>query len=324
VESLIFLSIFGTSVLMLLFLLFDFCFSSSVRYYTKKSTRYDKKEKYKIFEVPFSDVKNRFNRQDVELYINKSNEINAFAVGSLRKNIIVLTTGLINHYYDKLKDKDTFLLSIEGIIGHEMSHIVNRDYFTALLMLVNERALAFISKLVLLFFNIFIRIISIIPTVGYYIGYGISSVYKIFDSVISFFFKHVMMKIYKFIQLQISKSIEYRADEQGAKVVGGQNMADALSLLGESGFFTIFSSHPSTKNRINNVKSIEISENMVKPVFGSGITFLLSFIIIIFTSYSTLKLANIPSLVSDYNSLLNYFVSKYVFIMGKIAIYFNM
>lgn len=66
-----------------------------------------------------------------------------------------------------------------------------------------------------------------------------------------------MMKIYNFIKLQISKEIEYRADNQGAKVVGGENMSYALSLLGDSGYFTLFSSHPATRNRVKKTKSVE-------------------------------------------------------------------
>lgn len=322
-KSLIFLSISATSFLMLLFLLFDFCFSSSVRFYKKRSIKYDKNNNYKIFERIFDNIKKKFNKKNVQLYISNSNEVNAFAVGSLRQNIIVLTTGLIDSYSSRIKNNNQFLLSIEGIIGHEMSHIINKDYFTALLLIVNERAVNFISKIIFIFFNFLIRIINLIPLIGNYISNIILILYKILNFLISFFYKKIMINIYKFIQLQISKNIEYRADKQGAKAIGGKNMAYTLSLLGESGYFTIFSSHPATKNRVEKVKNIELSEKKISSVFISNIIFLLSFILIIYIIYYTFKLAKVDLLIQDFNNMKMFFVNKYILLKSHIIMFLN-
>ncbi len=320
--SVILLLISGTSFLMLLFLLFDFLFSSSVNFYKKTSTLASKSKDYLIFDRIFDDVKNKFNKNDVKLYISNSGEINAFAVGSLRANIIVLTTGILNSYSKKIEDNEKFLLSIKGIMGHEMSHIINKDYFTALLLIVNQRAVNFISKLVFLFFNIFIRIISILPIVGTFLSNIIINVYNIINLLINFFYQKIMIKVYNFINLQISKKIEYRADNQGAKVVGGENMAYALSLLGSSGFFTLFSSHPATKSRVKKVKNVEKSE-VIKAVLGSDFAFLLSFALIIYTIIITYKAANVDNLIADINKTHSFFLNKFFMIKNYIFIFMN-
>ncbi len=323
IESLIFLSISSTTALMLLFLFFDFCFSSSVRYYAKRSVLATKDDKYNDISEAFEKVKLKFNRQDIKLYINDSNEVNAYAVGSLRKNIIVITTALLNLYRSETENREQFLKYIEGIMGHEISHIINKDYFTALLLIINERANNFVSGIIQIIFTIFVRIICIIPVIGNYISIAIDSLYNFLDFIINFFYKFVILNIYKFIQLQISKSIEYRADSQGAEVVGGIEMSKALSLLGDSGYFSIFSSHPSTKSRMNNVADIDETSNTIKPVYGVNLTFLLSFFILIGTCFWSYKLAKVDALIRDYYNITMFFKNKFIVLKTKLILMKN-
>lgn len=323
IESLIFLSISSTTALMLLFLFFDFCFSSSVRYYAKRSVLATKDDKYNDISEAFEKVKLKFNRQDIKLYINDSNEVNAYAVGSLRKNIIVITTALLNLYRSETENREQFLKYIEGIMGHEISHIINKDYFTALLLIINERANNFVSGIIQIIFTIFVRIICIIPVIGNYISIAIDSLYNFLDFIINFFYKFVILNIYKFIQLQISKSIEYRADSQGAEVVGGIEMSKALSLLGDSGYFSIFSSHPSTKSRMNNVVDIDETSNTIKPVYGVNLTFLLSFFILIGVCFWSYKLAKVDALIRDYYNITMFFKNKFIVLKTKLILIKN-
>ena len=323
IESLIFLSISSTTALMLLFLFFDFCFSSSVRYYAKRSVLATKDDKYNDISEAFEKVKLKFNRQDIKLYINDSNEVNAYAIGSLRKNIIVITTALLNLYRSETENREQFLKYVEGIMGHEISHIINKDYFTALLLIINERANNFVSGIIQIIFTIFVRIICIIPVIGNYISIAIDSLYNFLDFIINFFYKFVILNIYKFIQLQISKSIEYRADSQGAEVVGGIEMSKALSLLGDSGYFSIFSSHPSTKSRMNNVADIDETSNTIKPVCGVNLTFLLSFFILIGTCFWSYKLAKVDALIRDYYNITMFFKNKFIVLKTKLILIKN-
>ena len=208
-------------------------------------------------------------------------------------------------------------------MGHEHSHIINKDYFTALLLIINERANNFVSGIIQIIFTIFVRIICIIPVIGNYISIAIDSLYNFLDFIINFFYKFVILNIYKFIQLQISKSIEYRADSQGAEVVGGIEMSKALSLLGDSGYFSIFSSHPSTKSRMNNVVDIDETSNTIKPVYGVNLTFLLSFFILIGVCFWSYKLAKVDALIRDYYNITMFFKNKFIVLKTKLILIKN-
>lgn len=323
VESLVFLSISATTALMLIFLFFDFCFSSSVRYYAKRSILAIKDNKYNDISEAFEKIKQKFNRTDIKLYINKSDEVNAYAVGGLRQNIIILTTGLLNLYRSETDNREQFITYIKGIMGHEISHIINKDYFTALLLIINERANNFVSRIIWIIFILFIKTIDILPVFGRYISIAIESLYNFLDFLINFFYKFVVLNIYKFVQLQISKGIEYRADSQGAKVIGGIEMSKALSLLGDSGYFSIFSSHPSTRNRMKNVENISETSNIIKPVIGVNTTFLFSFCILVSVCLYSYKLANVDSLVRDYYSISMFFKNKYIILKTKLILLKN-
>jgi Zn-dependent protease with chaperone function len=323
IESLMFFSIAGVSFLMLLFLFFDFCFSSSVVYYMRRSILASEDEKYKKLSEIFEVIQKKFTMTNVKLCIIKTNEVNAYAVGSLRKNVVVMTTGLIGHYKNEVEDSEKLLLSLEGILAHEISHIANRDYFTALLLIINERATHFISKIIWLLFSMFINLINIVPVIGYYIATAITAVYNALNFIMEFFYKYVMLNIYKFIQLQISKSIEYRADEQAAMVIGGQNMAYALSLLGNSGYFSIFSTHPTTKQRIRSVEKIKIKEGSIKSVFGSNLAIILSFMFMASILGYSYRLANIDALLRDYDNMESFVVNKYIAIKTTLMILVN-
>lgn len=323
IESLVFMSISATSALMLLFLFFDFCFSSSVRYYAKRGILSTKKDEYNDISEAFEKIKSKFNKQNVQLYITKSEEVNAYAVGSLRRNIVVVTTSLLNMYRSNTETKKEFLTCIECILSHEMSHIINKDYFTALLLIINERANNFVSKIIWLFFTLIVRIFNIIPIIGKYLSIIVDSLYSALDFIISFFYKYIMLTLYKFIQLQISKNIEYRADRQGAQVMGGDNMANTLAMLGDNGYFSIFSSHPSTKNRVKSVGNVNALDNTIKPVFGVNITFLMSFLILVSACYYSYELAKVDSLIRDYYSISLFFKNKYIILKTKIHILLN-
>lgn len=318
IKTFILLIISLINFITLLLLLFDFVFSQSIRKLTKNAIEYNKNDSYKIFDTIFNRVKNKYNNGKVKLYIQNNNAVNAYAVGSLRKKVIILTTGLINFYSSKIKDRNQFLVSIEGIIAHEMSHLVNNDYFTGLLVMINERAVKIASKFVLLFFNIFLKICAFIPFIGVYITNAIVFIYNIFNFFIFFFYKYILLNTYKFIQLKLTRNIEYRADSQAGKVIGGRLMSYTLSLLGNDGYTSIFSTHPLTKNRVKNVENIEISDTTIKPVFISREMLLLTVFLLVILCYLPYKMANINKIIYDYNSMIIFLQNKYMLLNSYI------
>ncbi len=321
IKSFLLLTISVTNFFTLLFLSFDFIFSFSIRKLTNKAIRYDKDKYYKSLDEIFKNVKNKFNVGNVELYVDKNSTVNAYAVGSLRKKAIILTTGLLNRYADGTKDRNDLMLKIEGILAHEMSHLVNNDYFTGLLLMVNERAVRFVSRLVLLVFNIFIKLFNFVPVVGQYIVISIVQIYKVFDFIIYFFYKYILLKVYDFIQLKLSRSIEYRADRQAGKMIGGKNMAGTLEVLGTKGYISIFSTHPLTKDRVKAVKNVEIADGKIKPVFLSREMFIITIILLLSLCYYPYKMADVDGIINDYTLLVLFFKNKYIMIKSYITMF---
>jgi Zn-dependent protease with chaperone function len=304
INSILFLSAFAISSLMLFLLFLDFLFGFSVNSFLQNCKEYQKDNKYKMFYDIFEELKYKFGKSNVNLLIKKSTEINAFAVGGLGRNNIVLTEGLLLHYLKNVDNKGEFSNCIEGILGHEMSHLINKDYLPGLLLTINEQATHMVSKLVFLIFNIFIRLFSAVPLIGFLFVNLFLALYKLFDFFIHFFYKYIILNIYKFLLLQISRDIEYRCDKQSAKSCGGDVMAFALSFLGEDGYCTIFSTHPKTSKRIKKVKNVKLN------------TFSLLAIIYITLIFGVK--ADIKALIEDYNSFLSLARLKFSFIRMKI------
>lgn len=286
------------SFLMIVFLLFDLLFNRTVGFFLKTCQKID--EEHELFDI-FDQVKRIFNINNVELVIQNSNEINAYAVGGFRKNVIVLTKGLIDHYKEKTSTDKEYLISMQTIISHEMSHIINKDFLPGLLIMVNERASKFVSKIVLLVFKIFINLMKIIPFIGFKLSDALTMFYNALNSVLTFVYSKIFLKLYYFVKLQISRNIEYRADKQAAYVVGGQNASYALSLLGRSGFFSLFSTHPRTASRVKAVRRVK-PKSRIKSVPFVDATVYLSLIFIIGGCIYSTQLANIPALVELYKT----------------------
>src|SRR3989338_5378599 len=103
--------------------------------------------------VPADDVKHRYYIDTVEglaiaagipkpkIYVMQSPEINAFATGKDPKNASVcVTTGAL----EKLSRQE-----LEGVLGHEMSHIANYDIRFAMLLAVLVGLVAILSYMFL-------------------------------------------------------------------------------------------------------------------------------------------------------------------------------
>lgn len=322
-QTLILLMFFIVSCFMIIIMLFDFLFGLSTKHYVKTAKDYKKLKDYDILETPFEDVKSQFNKPKVKLLISSSEESNAYAIGNMGKQYIVITKGLISTYLLQMKGKEYFINSIKCIIGHEMSHLINRDYLPGLLLQINEQATRFLSKIILGFLNIFINILHHIPIAGRILSNIIISIHKLLDFLISFFYKYVILSIYKFIQLKISREKEYRCDMQSAKASGGKNMAEALSVLGENGYITIFSTHPKTVSRIHKVQSIEKTDEQISPEKGNIIVNFLSIVFILILPLLIYYYMDIRGLVENYYDVVYHIKMSFRFLKMRIATFFR-
>jgi len=274
---------FLVSFLMLLYLVLDFLFGFSVRASLKGCTRHEKLKDFDFLTGIFDQVKSKFGEKNVKLYIKDSDEINAFAVSSVGSKAMVLTRGLVNHYLVECPDPKKFLYALRSVMGHEMSHLINKDFLPTFLIINNQKMTNFVSHILFVIFNISIRIFRRLPYGGRFTANLMSDSYAMLNFVLTFFNRFIVYNVYEFLRRFISRSIEYRCDRQSSIAFGGKNMALALSMLSEGGYFTLFSTHPRTRNRIKKCENVKISDSTVTPRFIDSIAnyFSLMFLVII-------------------------------------------
>ncbi|MCE3254546.1 MAG: hypothetical protein K0R25_40 [Rickettsiaceae bacterium] len=264
--------VFAVSFFMILYLLCDFIFGFSVNSTLKDCEKYEELSGYDFLEDVIGDVRFKFGAPKVDLYIKPSEQVNAFAVGGIRKKAIVLTTGLIDHFATSTENDRQFLLALRSIVGHEMSHLMNKDYLSGLLIIANQRANNFIGKILLFSFSSMARIFGYRGEISNKMVWLIFLIYDICNWILNIFNRIVVNNIYKFLKNFLGRLAEYRCDRESAKAFGGIDMAFALSFLGKSGYLSLFSTHPSTARRIRKVEVVEEKNAIIRPFFITEIS----------------------------------------------------
>ena len=316
--AIVLLMLFLVSCVTNIIIILDFIFGFSSRKFLKNTESYDNLKDYLFLAYPFQEIKAKFNRNDVKLLISDSQDINAFAIGNMKKQYIVLTKGLITKYVMQLGTSEKLMISLKCIMGHEMSHLINKDYLPTLLLEINEYSNRFISNILYRIFKIFISMFKIIPFFGNLFAYIFFAIYKILNYLLFFFYKHIVLPIYKLIYLKISRAKEFRCGMQSALVNGGLNMSIALSVLDESGYLTLFSSHPKTKVRIKRIQNIKQNDNIVKPIFANSVINFCSIMLIIFLPLILFYSINFEQIIDNYNHIVSSIYNQIYFIKLRI------
>ena len=195
-----------------------------------------------------------------EVGIYNSPESNAFATGaSKRKSLVAVSSGLLSNMNTQ---------ELEGVLGHEISHIANGDMVTMTLIqgAVNAFAL-FLSRIVA-----YAVASAVSSERGDSQSGGIS--YMTFY-ICSFIFDIVFTILGSVLVAAFSRWREFRADAGGAKLAGKSNMIHALQRLQSTmevednrapsmatlkisgkpkGVLQWFATHPSIKLRIQRLE----------------------------------------------------------------------
>jgi Zn-dependent protease with chaperone function len=296
----VFFAAFLVSFLMIFYLFLDFLFGFSIRATLKGCAPFEKMKDYDFLTEIFNQVKNKFGQKNVRLYIKNSDEINAYAVSSMGSKVIVLTKGLINHYLASCADPKVFLYSLRSVIGHEMSHLINKDFLPTFLIITNQKVTNFVSKIFYHIFSWIATAMRFIPVVGNYSANLMVRVYNLANFLITAFNRIVVYAFYEFLRRFILRFIEYRCDRQSAKAFGGQSMARALSMLGDNGYFTLFSTHPRTKSRMSRVKDIKITDSTIRAGIFDEISNHFSLMFLPIICFFFAKKANIDQFVIEF------------------------
>ena len=148
-----------------------------------------------------------------EVGIYDSPEVNAFATGPTRSRALVaVSTGLLERMGSR---------EVEGVLGHEMTHIVNGDMVTmTLLQGVINAFVMFLARVLAFAISQALRSRSDRDSGGYLLQWMLVMLFQTILSILG------MMVVCWF-----SRWREFRADAGGARLAGRQNMINALVAL---------------------------------------------------------------------------------------------
>ncbi|MCK0471832.1 protease HtpX [Halalkalibacter sp. APA_J-10(15)] len=186
-----------------------------------------------------------------EVGIYQSPEVNAFATGpSKKRSLVAVSSGLLN-----VMDDD----AVEGVIAHEVAHVVNGDMVTmTLLQGVINTFVVFFSRIAAILVSRLVR-----SELQWIVRFAAIIIFQILFSILG----SLVVNAY-------SRYREYHADQGGADLAGRDKMAHALRSLqqhieranvndhtddsavqtmkisGKGNVMKLFSSHPDLNDRI--------------------------------------------------------------------------
>jgi heat shock protein HtpX len=150
-----------------------------------------------------------------EVGIYDSPELNAFATGPTKKrSLVAVSTGLLNRMNQE---------QIEGVLGHEITHIANGDMVTmTLLQGVVNAFVMFLSRV--LAFAIAQALRGDRDDRDRGMSYGMQFLVQMVLEIIFMILGSMVVATY-------SRWREFRADQGGARLAGRENMISALEVL---------------------------------------------------------------------------------------------
>lgn len=219
----------------------------------KNATR----EEHTLIEIVYSLSKKAGLTTMPEVGIYHSPELNAFATGPSRNNALVaVSSGLLSSM-----DRN----EIEGVLGHEVSHIANGDMVTMTL----------IQGIVNAFAMFFSRIIAYGISIAMSRNEDDSNEFSYMTySMLTIVFDILFTLLGSILVAAFSRWREYRADAGSAKLAGRSKMIEALKRLQHGAdveddrapalaalkishhpsWLAIFSSHPPLEKRIERLE----------------------------------------------------------------------
>ncbi len=148
-----------------------------------------------------------------EVGIYDSEEVNAFATGpSKSRALVAVSSGLLQRMGTR---------EVEGVLGHEVTHIANGDMVTmTLLQGVINAFVLFLSRVLAFVISQALRSRDDRDSGG-----------GIFQWLLVYLFEIVFSILGMLVVCWFSRAREFRADAGGARLAGRQNMIDALRAL---------------------------------------------------------------------------------------------
>ncbi len=318
--------IIGMFSISIIYLLIDLIFGFTVEQVIQNTKEIKKLNNFKLEQELFEEVIEKFDIKNVKFMIEESNEINAYAVASFRKKYVVITTSILKHILNSFETEEERKDALKGLIGHELSHLINWDFLPNLILISGENVSIHVQKFFSLFLNVLIVLFRIIPILGAFLSLIIVYTYNFLSYFMTYSYKLLIRPTYNLFERFLSRRIEYRCDYQSAQALNWQSMYLILySLLSLDGntYHSPFSTHPNTISRILNIYNIKnskkrISVNFISKYFGIFILSMISLFLVYFYIYKSYKLLQYINYIKiEFNTLTNIVIEQ-VFRMKKV------
>jgi len=193
-----------------------------------------------------------------EVGIYQSDEVNAFATGPTRsRSLVAVSTGLLQRMGSR---------EVEGVLGHEVTHIANGDMVT--MTLIQGVINAFVMFLA--------RVLAFVISQAMRSRDDRDNGGGMLQFLLVFLFQIVFSILGSLVVCWFSRQREFRADAGGARLAGRENMINALRALRQlhdpeaavaeaqehqafqalkisgvrGGLFALFATHPPIEERI--------------------------------------------------------------------------
>lgn len=318
--------IIGMFSISIIYLLIDLIFGFTVEQVIQNTKEIKKLNNFKLEQELFEEVIEKFDIKNVKFMIEESNEINAYTVASFRKKYVVITTSILKHILNSFETEEERKDALKGLIGHELSHLINWDFLPNLILISGENVSIHVQKFFSLFLNVLIVLFRIIPILGAFLSLITVYTYNFLSYFMTYSYKLLIRPTYNLFERFLSRRIEYRCDYQSAQALNWQSMYLILySLLSLDGntYHSPFSTHPNTISRILNIYNIKnskkrISVNFISKYFGIFILSMISLFLVYFYIYKSYKLLQYINYIKiEFNTLTNIVIEQ-VFRMKKV------
>lgn len=323
IYTMIFMFIFTLAYLCL-----DFYYGFTIKSFVKDCVQIDKIPELGFLQKNFDETIKNFKLKNVEFLLKDSEEINAFAVLSLRKKYVVITTGMIDHILKSLNTHEAQDKAFKGLIAHELSHLINWDSLPNLILLSGQVVAVILSNILTFVSTLVIRIISVIPIVSLF-AVVLTYIFLLLQFLLNMVYSFILHPLYLLVERFLGRLIEHRSDYQSAKALSWESMyicLNSLMALNGNTFNSSFSTHPSTINRILHIYKIEKSpENIKVSFFSKYFSLILLFASLVLSVYFLLvnfnNLNYLNEILKDYLALFYSNTKDLIFYIHETKLY---
>lgn len=258
-------------ILTIIYLFIDLFFGFTVKSVIKDCKDISNLEGFSLHKELFEETLNEFDMSDVKFLLQESEEVNAYAVSTLRRKYVIVTTAMLNHITTSFENIEDQKLALKGMIAHELSHLLNWDSLPNLILLSGQNIAYYLSTALNFVLNIIILILAYIPITAI-LSLAIRIIFNILQMGLNLVYNYILHPSYLVVERFLGRLNEYRSDYQSAEALSWKPMhlcLYSLLLLSGNTYHSKFSTHPDTISRVLYIYKVEKSGINIKASFFS-------------------------------------------------------